>query len=56
MQACVGILGQAGENVSKPCFWVDVVETAGHDEGEHDGSTIRPTLGPGEGPVASSQV
>lgn len=55
MQARVGMLGKTGQNVSKPCLWVDIIKTAGCDECEHGGSAIGPTLGAGEGPVAASQ-
>ena len=51
MQAGDRKIGNPGQHVGEPGFWIDVVETTGRDEGEHDGGTIRPALGPGEGPV-----
>lgn len=34
--------------------WVDIVQAACGDDGQHDGGTIGPTLGTGEGPVFPS--
>src|SRR5215213_9383975 len=48
-------IGDTGQHVGKPGFWVDVVETTGRDEGEHDGGPIGSTLGTCEGPVAAPQ-
>ncbi len=48
-------LSIAGEHLGEPCFGIDVIETAGGDEGEQDGSTIGPALGAGEGPVSTSE-
>ena len=36
-------------------FGIDVVETAGRDDGEHDGGTIGATLGTGEGPISTPE-
>ena len=37
MQAGDRKIGDAGEHIGEPRLWVDVVETAGRDNGEHDG-------------------
>ena len=55
MQAGDRKIGDPGQHVGEPGFWIDVVETTGRDQGEHDGGTIRPALGTGEGPVAAPQ-
>gem|GEM_PF-3311952 len=49
------MIGDAGEHIGEPRFWVDVVETASRYDGEHDGGSIGPTLGTGEGPVAAPE-
>ena len=49
------MVGDAGQHVGEPCLWIDVVEAACCDEGEHDGGTIGPTLGTGEGPVPTTK-
>ena len=51
MQARDRKIGDPGQHVGEPGAGIDVVETTGRDEGEHDSGTIRPALGPGEGPV-----
>src|SRR6185436_4257243 len=48
-------IGDPGQHVGEPGFWIDVIETTGRDEGEHDGGTIGPALGTCEGPVAAPQ-
>ncbi len=55
MQAGDRKIGDAGEHIGEPRLWVDVVETAGRDNREHDGGTIGPTLGTGEGPVSTPE-
>ena len=55
MQAGDRKIGDAGEHIGEPRLWVDVVETAGRDNREHDGGTIGPTLGAGEGPVSTPE-
>ncbi len=55
MQAGDGKIGDAGEHIGEPRLWVDVVEAAGRDDGEHDGGTIGPSLGTGEGPVSTPE-
>jgi len=55
VQAGGGKIGDAGEHIGEPRLWVNVVETAGRDDGEHDGGSIGPTLGTGEGPVAAPE-
>ncbi len=53
MQAGDGKIGDAAEHIGEPRLWVDVVEAASRDDGGHDGGTIGPTLGTGEGPVST---
>lgn len=55
VQAGDGKIGDSGEHIGEPRFWVDVVEAAGRDDGEHDGGSIGPTLGTGEGPVSTAE-
>lgn len=55
MQAGDGKIGDAGEHIGEPRLWVDVVETASRYDGEHDGGSIGPTLGTGEGSVAAPE-
>jgi hypothetical protein len=55
MQTRGRVVRDAGQHVGKPRLWIDIVEAACCDEGEHDGSTICPTLGAGEGPVAATK-
>ncbi len=55
VQAGDGKVGDAGEHIGEPRLWVDVVETASRDDGEHDGGSIGPTLGTGEGPVSTPE-
>lgn len=55
MQAGDGKIGDAGEHIGEPRLCVDVVETAGRDDGEHDGGSIGPALGAGEGPVSTPE-
>ena len=55
MQAGDGKIGDTGQHVGEPRLWIDVVETAGRDEGEHDGGTIGPTLRTGKRPVAATE-
>ena len=55
LQTGHGKIGDAGQHVGEPRLWIDVVEAACCDEGEHDGGTICPTLGAGEGPVAATK-
>ncbi len=55
MQVGDGKIGDAGEHIGEPRLWVDVVETAGRDDREHDGGSIGPTLGTGEGPVSTPE-
>lgn len=54
VQAGDGKIGDAGKDIGKPRLWVDIVEAACGDDGQHDGGTIGPTLGTGEGPVFPS--
>ena len=39
-----GKVDDAGEHIGYPRLWVDVVQTVGRDDGEHDGGSIGPTL------------
>lgn len=55
VQAGDGKIGDAGEHIGEPRFWVDVVEAASRYDGEHDGGSLGPTLGTGEGPVSTPE-
>ncbi len=55
VQAGDGKIGDTAKHIGEPRLWVDVVEMASRDDGEHDGGTIGPTLGTGEGPVSTPE-
>lgn len=55
VQAGGGQIGNAREGVGKPGLWVDLVEAACGDHGQHDGSPVGPTLGTCEGPVPAPE-
>lgn len=46
MQAGDGKIGDAGQHVSKPGFWVDIIETGRGNEGQHDRSPVGATIWP----------
>jgi len=52
VQTRSGKIGDPGEDVGEPGLRIDVVETTGRDNRQHDGGTIGATLAASEGPVA----
>lgn len=46
VQAGDGKIGDGGGHIGEPHLWVDAVETAGRNDGEHDGGSIGPRWEP----------
>src|SRR5512132_686082 len=43
-----GVVGDAGEHVAEPGFWIEAVELGGLDQGIEGGGTITASVGPGK--------
>ena len=48
------VIREAGQHVSEPSMWIDVVELGGGDQGVDGRGAPAALIGAGEGPISSS--